>query len=450
VRAANGHNIKYNNDMITEFMKIFSEWSEKIETELNNSTDAERKQQDQQGPADELENWKDRMRKLTAVNEQLRSQNCQMVYEVLFAVSNSDANKHADSGIYLALSTWRSLILRVTESLNEAKDNVKYLQTLERFIEPLYTGTPVTIKESLPVLLNSIKMIHTVARYYNTEEKMTGLFVKITNQMIINCKNYILTFKKKQNATKEPAVKVSSKKKQVMDDDNILWDPELVPHEELIEVLKQCLQLHETYIAQYEFTKKRLEHMPKTKQFDFSITRIFGRFDLFKRRVSKLIDLFQTIVQFKTLNKHNLEHIEPILKEFDMYVTKFKGQNHRLLDYKEDRFDRDFVEFNVEISDVETMLQKYIEGKFENITNIVDSLRLLRKFEAILTRDTLRSGLRAYFIRLFNSYAGDIDKIKSDYQRDKEKPPIVRNLPPVAGAITWSRHLFYRISVPME
>jgi hypothetical protein len=89
VRAANGHNIKYNNDMITEFMKIFSEWSEKIETELNNSTDAERKQQDQQGPADELENWKDRMRKLTAVNEQLRSQNCQMVYEVLFAVSNS-------------------------------------------------------------------------------------------------------------------------------------------------------------------------------------------------------------------------------------------------------------------------------------------------------------------------------------------------------------------------
>jgi len=263
VRAANGHKIQYKIEMITDFMKIFSEWSEKIENELNNTSDVEKKQQDLQGPADELENWKDRMRKLTAVNEQLRSQNCQMVYEVLFAVSNSDANKHADSGIYLALSTWRSLILRVTESLNEAKDNVKYLQTLERFIEPLYTGTPITIKESLPVLLNSIKMIHTVARYYNTEEKMTGLFVKITNQMIINCKNYILTFKKKQGV--QPVVKASSKKKQIVDDDNILWDPEQVPHEELIEVLKQCLQLHETYIAQYEFTKKRLEHMPKTK-----------------------------------------------------------------------------------------------------------------------------------------------------------------------------------------
>jgi len=39
--------------------------------------------------------------------------------------------------------------------------------------------------------MNAIKMIHTIARFYNTPEKMTGLFTKITNQMIINCKNRI-------------------------------------------------------------------------------------------------------------------------------------------------------------------------------------------------------------------------------------------------------------------
>lgn len=34
-------------------------------------------------------------------------------------------------------------------------------------------------------------MIHTIARFYNTSDKMTGLFMKITNQMIKNCINRI-------------------------------------------------------------------------------------------------------------------------------------------------------------------------------------------------------------------------------------------------------------------
>lgn len=38
--------------------------------------------------------------------------------------------------------------------------------------------------------------------------------------------------------------------------------------------------------------------MPKGKTFDFSETQIFGKFDLFCRRVFKLIDIFNTIEQF--------------------------------------------------------------------------------------------------------------------------------------------------------
>lgn len=396
------------------------------------------------------------MRKLTCVSEQLRSKNCRTVFDVLTFASQSTAdnsNRPRDK-IYLATSKWRSIELRVTEALNEAKDNVKYLQTLEKFIEPLYDGTPDSIKDTLPALMNSIKMIHTIARYYNTNERMTGLFIKITNQMISNCKFNIINFRRiKQGQApvgQLTAAQIAQGKKPAPVDDTVLWDHDQYPPDELIQCLQSCLDLHEAYIKQYDFTKERLQNVPKAKQFDFSPTQIFGKFDLFCRRITKLKELFSTIKQFKTLERHNLEHIQPIVTSFSNYVNSFKKKNHKLLDFNNNTFDRDFVEFNVDVSSVETALQKYIDKNFEVITNIEDSLKLLRKFKAILHRENLKNNLNQKYNILFTNYQQQINNIEEQYKKQNTSPPIVRNLPTVSGSITWSRHLFHRISVPME
>lgn len=186
-----------NPEMIADFERIFNNWSDEIEKALKEMETVQTNEKDP-GPKTEIENWRTRMRKLTCISEQLRSKNCRTVYDVLTQASQNPAEqlgKPRDK-IYLATSKWRSIELKVTELLNEAKDNVKYLSTLEKFIEPLYEGTPETIKDTLPALMNSIKMIHTIARYYNTNDSMTGLFVKITNQMINNCKRNILNYKR--------------------------------------------------------------------------------------------------------------------------------------------------------------------------------------------------------------------------------------------------------------
>jgi len=104
--------------------------------------------------------------------------------------------------------------------------------------------------------------------------------------------------------------------------------------------------------------------MPKAKQFDFNPTQIFGKFDLFSRRVGKLIELFGTIKQFKTLEKHNLENIQPIVSSFEAFVAQLKKKSHKLLDYTNNIFDRDFVEFKTDVSSVETELQAYIDANF--------------------------------------------------------------------------------------
>jgi len=72
--------------------------------------------------------------------------------------------------------------------------------------------------------------------------------------------------------------------------------------------------------------------MPKGKQFDFSANSIFGKFNLFCKRLHKLIEMFNTIQQFKTLEFHNLEGMEDLLKEFDQIIKDFKNKGHDLLD----------------------------------------------------------------------------------------------------------------------
>jgi dynein heavy chain len=347
-------------DMILAFERLFNKWQEKIEAALAEA-DAEKNNQRDAGPMMELEYWKKRMRKLTGIAEQLRSRNCRTVVDVLDQAGkpNSEHSGGQKDKIYLATSNWNGMENRVTEALNEAKDNVKYLQTLEKFLEPLYTSNPTTIKETLPALMNSIKMIHTIARYYNTNERMTGLFVKITNQMILNCKFNIINFQAiaKGQPTKGSMGSFNNpgKKQNLMVDDSCLWT---YPADELIEELKSCIALKEAYRHEYEKTKKRVATMSNgQKVFDFSESEIFGKFELFCRRIGKLIDLFSTIRQFKELEKHNLENIAPIVQEFTDRMTGFKQKiNKPLLDFKDDTFDRDFVEFNVEVSNVESDL----------------------------------------------------------------------------------------------
>lgn len=104
---------------------------------------------------------------------------------------------------------------------------------------------------------------------------MEDLFGKVTYQMINACKTYILSVQGEETG-------------------NRMWEKDPVL---LIPRLEACLKLNEAYQEQYKLTKERLEGTPKSKQFDFSERTIFGKFDLFCRRVVKLIDMFSTVHQ---------------------------------------------------------------------------------------------------------------------------------------------------------
>ena len=190
-------------------------------------------------------------------------------------------------------------------------------------------------------------MIYTISRYYNTEERVANMLSKITDQMVIRCKENI------SGGGGEGG--------------NDLW---LEDPQQLVKRLDAGIKLNESYQEQYRLTKRKLEKTPTGRQFDFNEMQIFGKFDLFCRRLIKLIDMFTTIDQFTILAKNKLEGMEPLVDEFMHIKQDFQARNHVLLDYHNNKFDRDYVEFNVRISELEGGMQEFVDHSFENISSI--------------------------------------------------------------------------------
>lgn len=168
-----------NSDFATKLEQLMGVWCKQIELVLTESEQM-RKEADDIGPSAELDHWKQRMTKFNSLLTAISTRRVKLVYATLAE------NKSKLCPI------WMDLDRRVSDVANEARDNVKYLSTLDQYLGPLQTSDPMGMKDLLPNLINSIRMIHTISRYYNTSERMTSLFVKVTNQMIKSCRAYIM------------------------------------------------------------------------------------------------------------------------------------------------------------------------------------------------------------------------------------------------------------------
>ncbi|KFV85177.1 Dynein heavy chain 8, axonemal, partial [Struthio camelus australis] len=138
-----------------------------------------RKEADDIGPSAELEHWKSRMASFDSLLEEIKSPRVKKVLSILQAARSK------------TLKQWKELDGNITTAANEAKDNVRYLYTLEKFFGPLGKASPVTMMEHIPSLMNTACMIYCTSPYYNTSQCMTSLLLKITNQLIKTCKAYL-------------------------------------------------------------------------------------------------------------------------------------------------------------------------------------------------------------------------------------------------------------------
>lgn len=91
--------------------------------------------------------------------------------------------------------------------------------------------------------------------------------------------------------------------------------------------------------------------------------------------------MFSNIQQFDALAKLNLEKMDVIIGKFNNIRDQFKAKRKTdLLDLTHSNFDKEYVSFNISISQLDTELQQFIDNNFSKSKSIEQSINLLKKF----------------------------------------------------------------------
>ncbi|EDS37982.1 ciliary dynein heavy chain 5 [Culex quinquefasciatus] len=370
--------------------RAFARWMRKIEYALTQGNQIRRDPYDV-GPLHELEYWRSMLTKYTSIAEFIESQPF-LRYQYCLKLSRSKLMKK-----------WYEMDKEVTRKLNESRDNVRYISSIERFWDPLYRCEPEEVSMNIASLLTIIRQVYKTSSFYNTSERITGLLSKVTNQIIMNCQQY-MTCRRKMTIYEQRK-------------------------EDIIKKIEVCKALDMTYRFYYYKAVNDMEESPDETPLD----KIKNIMELFlKYQVIDRIGIAGTNVFSSRINK-----------AFDVIAAK----PYDPLVHRQHQFDVDFEVFKKEVEAAEIGLQKFAKEMCNEVPTIESRLLVLNRFER-LRLDCLCLDRRYLDIAVL--LEKDIFDIKDYYNENRANPPIIWGVPNSVGRIMWARSLFRKMDDPIK
>lgn len=151
--------------------KALVEWSSVIATAVEGEVQKVARKINRT-PLGEIEFWRERTTALSALYEQINMPRVQLMIQVLKISENPQLN------------TFQFHFGELTKLYLEAKDNVKFLTTLERHFKHLTEGSFNTINDSMFAMLNGLKMVWVISRHYNSDDRMSPLMENIAKTLV--------------------------------------------------------------------------------------------------------------------------------------------------------------------------------------------------------------------------------------------------------------------------
>ncbi|XP_064889438.1 dynein axonemal heavy chain 10 isoform X2 [Columba livia] len=365
------------------------------------------------GPLAEIDLWRERNYALSALTEQTKLPDVQKVLEIL-----QEAESDYIGDLQMVLSDLRKHHV-------EALDNTMFLSTLERHFKSLTYGTELhVVLDTIPSLMSALRMIWIISRHYNKDERMVPLMERIAWQIA---------------ARVSKAVDLRT----LFKEDSAAAKAKIVDAKTTLEEWRKC----------YFAVRAQIEASGREQHWEFDRKRLFEKTDYMTSVCQDLYDILQVIEEFYNLFGSELTAITGDPMRINDLTRAVNGLVSPMEQLTFDPFNiecaRDWKSvmevFKEEVSVIEEETKTLIDESFKTPRSAEAAFDMLLNFRHIRSREAINKQITMKFNDILDQYCKEVESVKQIFVQNLKDPPLYKNHPPVAGAIYWSRSLFYRI-----
>ncbi|XP_075981627.1 dynein heavy chain at 89D [Anticarsia gemmatalis] len=370
-----------------------------------------------EGPVAEYKYWRERDAEISLLVEQLKQP---MVVKILYLLQKAGSTY---------LEGFKNYKERLLEQYNMANDNLKFLSTLMRFFTVIEDDSPLhQVIEILPELVESIYMMWVLSKGYRSDETMVPLMSRISWALCNKLEKFLNVHK--------------------------LFDK---PNEDVLSLARAGQKIMELWHDLYKETRRQIEISGKGARWEFSQPLLFTTTDYIGSVAKDLGDVVQVLIDFERIFGLELKSIISDPTQIDDVRKRVKNLVYpiRTIDFSVFVFDNkenwDVImgDFWSEVRYLEEEAKNYINSSFGNLRSSEEALTVLLKFLEFDTRPSIRNQLSSKFDLVMRQFIKEITAVEDKFTRFRKNPPLLRNHPPVAGAIYWARALFNKMKQPI-
>ncbi|XP_076363131.1 dynein heavy chain at 89D isoform X2 [Tachypleus tridentatus] len=371
----------------------------------------------EQGPTAEVVLWRGKYSGFTALTEQLKQHTVQRVVDIL---------QHGDSSV---VPSFLFHCKAAEKHMLEAKDNVKFLATLEHHLKILNPKVSLaSAHEGIPNLINALKMVWMLSKHFNTDERMVPLMERISLCLcdkVYNVVNVRVLFQEHPLEVKK--------------------------------ITEETALLLESWKSIYLKVRAKIEQSGRTTRWEFDRKRLFEKTDYMASICRDLNSMAQVLQEFYAIFGPELKAVTGDPKKIDDVLDRVCGLIKPIENVDFDIFlirhtsswntFKDW--FNKEVQLIEEEAIRFINESFHSLRSAESAFSMLQNFKHIHSRTAINELLMNKFTDILNQYIKELLNVEAVFESDKSNPPSYKNTPPVSAAILWERTLFQTVKQPM-